>query len=99
LPAARAARASPTAWSHFVGTLAAKAREGADNSRIATIATVTSIDFPPPSVRPSRDILTGGVGLTIKCQDDVPFYATHDAIIRTGNTRDQTVSAGLRIHF
>jgi hypothetical protein len=50
-------------------------------------------------VRPSWDILTGGVGLTIKCRDDIAFCANYDAIIRAGNTPDQTVSAGLRIRF
>jgi hypothetical protein len=44
-------------------------------------------------------MLTAGVGVKVRAQDDVFLYANYDALVRTGNTSVQTVSAGLRIRF
>jgi len=37
--------------------------------------------------------------VTVRVRDDVFLYANYDALVRTGNTAVQTVSAGLRIRF
>jgi len=50
-------------------------------------------------VKPSRDILTAGVGVTARTQDNFYLYANYDSVLRTGDTLGQTVSAGLRLRF
>jgi fibronectin-binding autotransporter adhesin len=44
-------------------------------------------------------MLTAGVGLTLRAEDNVYLYANYDAVVPTGNTAYQIVSAGLRIKF
>ena len=39
------------------------------------------------------------LGLTVRAQDNLFLYANYDANLPTGNTTNQTVSAGLRIRF
>jgi fibronectin-binding autotransporter adhesin len=69
------------------------------NSRALTVATLDGTNFLVQGVNPSKDMLTAGVGLTVRARDDVFLYANYDALVRTGNTAIQTVSAGLRIRF
>jgi fibronectin-binding autotransporter adhesin len=74
-------------------------REALSNSRQLTVATVNATDFPVQGVKPSKNMLTAGVGLTLRAQDNVYLYANYDAVVPTGNTTYQIVSAGLRIKF
>jgi uncharacterized protein with beta-barrel porin domain len=74
-------------------------REALSNSRQLTVATVNATDFPVQGVKPSKNMLTAGVGLTLRARDDVYLYANYDAVVPTGNTAYQIVSAGLRIKF
>ena len=74
-------------------------REALSNSRQLTVATVNGTDFPVQGVKPSKNMLTAGVGLTLRAQDNVYLYANYDAVVPTGNTTYQIVSAGLRIRF
>jgi fibronectin-binding autotransporter adhesin len=66
-----------------------------------TLSVITSggVAFPATGVRPSRDMLTAGIGVVMRAAPDTFLYANYDAILHTGNTTDQTVSAGLRIRF
>ena len=74
-------------------------REVLSNSRALTVATLDGTNFLVQGINPSRDMLTTGVGVTARARDDVFLYANYDALLRTGNTTVQTVSAGLRIRF
>jgi outer membrane autotransporter protein len=74
-------------------------REVLSNSRALTVATLDGSDFLVQGVNPSKDMLTGGVGVTVRARDDVFLYANYNALARTGNTAVQTVSAGLRVRF
>ena len=74
-------------------------REVLSNSRALTVATIDGSNFLVQGVKPSKDMLTTGVGVTIRARDNVFLYADYDALVRTGNTSVQTVSAGLRIRF
>lgn len=74
-------------------------RELADNRRLVNVAASDGTPFVVTGVRPSRDMLTAGIGATLRAQDSILFYANYDALIRTGNTSEHTVSAGLRIRF
>jgi fibronectin-binding autotransporter adhesin len=74
-------------------------REALSNSRLVTVATVTGANFPVQGVKPSKNMLTAGVGMTLQAQDNVYLYADYDAVAPTGNTAYQVVSAGLRIKF
>ena len=74
-------------------------REALSGSRTLTVATVSGAFFPVAGVRPSKNILTAGAGLTVDYAPNLAFYATYDAIVPTGNTTDQTVQAGLKIRF
>jgi len=74
-------------------------REALSNSRQLTVATVNATDFPVQGVKPSKNMLTAGVGLTLRAQDNVYLYANYDAVVPTGNTTYQILSAGLRIKF
>jgi hypothetical protein len=44
-------------------------------------------------------MLTAGVGLTAQAGDSAYFYADYNAVVPTGNTAYQVVTAGLRIRF
>ena len=44
-------------------------------------------------------MLTAGVGLTMQAGANLYLYADYDAVVPTGNTAYQVVSAGLRIRF
>ena len=74
-------------------------REALSNSRLVTVATVTGANFPVQGVKPSKNMLTAGAGVTMQAQDNVYLYADYDAVAPTGNTAYQIVSAGLRIKF
>ena len=74
-------------------------REALSNSRLVTVATVTGANFPVQGVKPSKNMLTAGAGVTMQAQDNVYLYADYDAVAPTGNTAYQVVSAGLRIKF
>jgi fibronectin-binding autotransporter adhesin len=95
-------------WRHFVsddGTAITPAvrlgytREALSNSRQLTVATVSGFDFPVQGVKPSNNMLTAGLGLTLQTRDNIYLYADYNAVVRTGNTAYQVVSAGLRIRF
>jgi len=74
-------------------------REALSNSRLVTVATVAGANFPVQGVKPSKNMLTAGVGVMLQAQDNVYLYADYDAVAPTGNTAYQVVSAGLRIKF
>ena len=74
------------------------ARETLSDSRSVTVA-VGGANFVVEGVRPSRDMITAGAGVTLKTGIDTLLYANYDALIRTGNTSDHTFSAGARIKF
>jgi outer membrane autotransporter protein len=74
-------------------------REVLSNSRALTVATLDGSNFAVQGVNPSRDMLTAGVSVTVRARDDMFLYANYDALVRTGNTSVQTVSAGLRVRF
>jgi fibronectin-binding autotransporter adhesin len=75
------------------------ARELADNVRMPTVATVSGSAFLVSGVRPARDMLSAGFGLVMRAGVNTFLYANYDAVLPTGNTLDQTLSAGLRIRF
>jgi outer membrane autotransporter protein len=74
-------------------------REVASNNRVLTVAAIDGTPFLTRGVRPGRDLVTAGAGITMRAQDNLYLYANYDAVLHTGNTSDQTVSAGLRIRF
>ena len=74
-------------------------REVLSNSRVLTVASIDRSQFLVRGVRPSRDMLTAGAGVTVWAEDNVFLYANYDAVVHTGNTTDQSISAGLRIRF
>jgi outer membrane autotransporter protein len=74
-------------------------REVLNNNRILAIAATDATPFLARGVRPSRDMLTAGIGFTLRAQGNIFVYANYDAVLPTGNTSDQTVSGGLRIRF
>ncbi|MBV8779128.1 MAG: autotransporter outer membrane beta-barrel domain-containing protein, partial [Alphaproteobacteria bacterium] len=74
--------------------------EALGGARALTVATVAGgIVFPVVGVRPSKDILTAGAGITMDYAPNLALYATYDGIMPTGNTTDHTVQAGVRIKF
>ncbi len=73
--------------------------ELANVSGVLNVSTITGATFLAQGIRPSRDMLTAGVGGTMRAQDNVYLYASYDTILRTGNTAEQTISAGMRIRF
>ena len=77
----------------------AYSRELASDNRLLNVGTVSGATFLIQGVKPSRDMLTAGAGITMRAQDSLAFYATYDSVVHTGNTTDQTVSAGLRVKF
>jgi fibronectin-binding autotransporter adhesin len=44
-------------------------------------------------------MLTTGIGFTVRAKKNLYVYANYDAVLPTGNTTDQTLSAGLRWKF
>jgi outer membrane autotransporter protein len=74
------------------------AREVSGNARVLSVAAGGG-NFLVVGVRPSRDQLTAGLGVAIEAGPMVSVYGNYDGQIRTANTADQTVSAGLRIRF
>jgi fibronectin-binding autotransporter adhesin len=71
-------------------------REVLSNSRVLTVGTLDATNFLVQGVNPSKNMLTAGVGVTVRARDDLFLYANYDALVRTGNTAAQTLSAGLR---
>jgi outer membrane autotransporter protein len=74
-------------------------REVLSNNRLLTVAATDGTPFLVQGVKPSRDMVTPGVGLTVQAQQNLYLYANYDALVHTGNTTDQTLSAGLRVRF
>ena len=75
------------------------AREVLSNSRAVTVTAIDGAAFLVEGVKPSRDMLTAGVGATVRARDDLLLFARYDALLPVGNTIDHTVSAGLRLRF
>ncbi|HYM71719.1 MAG TPA: autotransporter domain-containing protein, partial [Stellaceae bacterium] len=75
------------------------AREALGNSRAMTVTTASGFDFPVTGVAPSRDIVTAGIGVTVRSGPALSYYANYDTALRSGNTTDTTVSAGLHLQF
>ncbi|HEX2647544.1 MAG TPA: autotransporter domain-containing protein, partial [Candidatus Dormibacteraeota bacterium] len=75
------------------------AREVLSNARLLTVATVGGASFPVSGVKPSRDIVTAGLGLTMTAGQQLSLYANYDAVLPAGNTTEHVVSAGLRLRF
>jgi fibronectin-binding autotransporter adhesin len=69
------------------------------DSRLLTVTSVSGTAFPVEGVKPSRDQLTAGIGLTMTAGPNLSLYADYDAILPTGNTTEQTIQAGLRLKF
>jgi fibronectin-binding autotransporter adhesin len=74
-------------------------REVLSNKRVITVAAIDGTAFLVQGVRPSRDMLRAGVGVTLRARDNILLYANYDAILPTGNTSRHTVAAGLRVRF
>jgi outer membrane autotransporter protein len=74
-------------------------REVLSNNRVLTIVAADGTPFLVEGDRPSRNLLTPGVGLMMQGQQNLYFYANYDATVGVGRTIDQTVSAGLHIRF
>ena len=74
-------------------------REVLSNKRVITVAAIDATPFLVQGVRPSRDMLGAGIGVTLRAQDNILLYAKYDAILPTGNTINHTVSAGLSVRF
>jgi outer membrane autotransporter protein len=70
-----------------------------NNNRVLTVAAVDGTPFVIDGARPSRDMLTVGIGVTARARDNLWFYANYDALVATGNTSQQIVSAGARLRF
>jgi fibronectin-binding autotransporter adhesin len=77
----------------------AYSREVLNNNRLFAVAAIDGTPFVARGVKPSRDMLTAGLGITLRAQDNVFLYANYDANLPVGNTSDHTVSAGVRIRF
>ena len=74
-------------------------REVLSNNRVINLAAIDGTALLVQGVKPSRDILSAGIGVTLRAQDNILVYANYDAIVPTGNTINHTVSAGLRVRF
>jgi fibronectin-binding autotransporter adhesin len=74
-------------------------REALSNNRAITVAATDGTPFVVSGLKPSRDMLTAGIGLKLRAQHNVLLYASYDAIVPIGNTTQHTVSAGVRIRF
>ena len=74
-------------------------REMLNTNRILAVAATDGTLFVARGVKPSRDMLLAGVGVTLRARDNVFLYANYDAILPTGNTSNHAVSGGLRVRF
>lgn len=74
-------------------------REMLSINRVITLAATDGTLFLAPGVKPSRDMLTAGIGVTVHAQDNILLYASYDATLRTGNTSDHAAGAGFRLRF
>jgi fibronectin-binding autotransporter adhesin len=74
-------------------------REVLSNNRVITVASADGTPFVVSGVKPSRDMLSAGIGVTLRAQANILLYANYDAILPTGNTTNHTVSAGLKVRF
>ena len=54
---------------------------------------------PTSPLKPSRNPLTGGLGLIMHAGPNLSFYANYNAVLPTDNTTDQTIQAGPRWRF
>lgn len=75
------------------------AREVLSNSRAVNVSAIDGTAFLVEGVKPSRDMLTAGVGVTVRMRTDLFLFARYDALLPVGNTIDHAVSAGLRLRF
>lgn len=74
-------------------------REALSNSRTIAVAATDGTPFVVSGLKPSRDMLTTGVGLNVKTQNNLFLYASYDAVVPIGNTTQHAVSAGVRLRF
>jgi fibronectin-binding autotransporter adhesin len=74
-------------------------REALGNKRLISLAAADGTPLIAIGARPSRNMLTAGIGLTLRTRDSIFLYANYDAAVPIGNTTDHIVSAGLRIRF
>jgi len=74
-------------------------RETLSTNRTISLAAIDGTPFLAHGVKPSRDMLSVGIGVTLRAQDNMLLYAEYDAIVPTGNTTDHRVAAGLRLRF
>ena len=74
-------------------------RELASNKRLVNVAAADGTPFVVSGVNPSRDMLTAGLGVTLRAQANIFVYANYDALVSIGNTSGHIVSAGLRVRF
>jgi outer membrane autotransporter protein len=74
-------------------------RETLSTNRAISLAAIDGTPFLARGVKPSRDMLSAGIGVTLRAQDNMLLYAEYDAIVPTGNTTDHRVAAGLRLRF
>ena len=77
----------------------AYSHEVLNNNNLLAVAAIDGTNFVARGVKPSRDMLTAGLGVTMRAQENLLLYANYDVNLPTGNTSNQTVSAGLRIRF
>ena len=75
------------------------AHEVANDNRSIEVNATDGTTFLINGIRPSRDILTAGGGLTVKARDNLYVYADYDASLPVGNTVNQTFSLGVRMLF
>ena len=75
------------------------AREVLSDSRAASVSAIDGTAFIVEGVKPSRDMLSAGFGVTVRTRTDLFLFARYDALLPVGNTIDHTVSAGLRLLF
>jgi hypothetical protein len=84
---------------HHPGSALGYAHELLSNARLITVATVSGANFLVTGVRPTKNIVTAGIGLSGQAMRNTLLYASYDATLRTGNTAAHNFSAGLRIRF
>jgi outer membrane autotransporter protein len=73
-------------------------REIADDNRELDVD-ANGTTFLVQGVQPSRNLLTAGVGLTMRARDNLYLFANYDTVLHIGNTTVQTVSGGVRFQF
>lgn len=75
------------------------AYETLSNARGLNVIATDGTTFPVTGIAPSRNQLIVGLGVTVTAGPNLSFYASYDAILPVGNTRSQTLQAGLRWKF